>query len=46
MHLRDTDGYADRHWVLGEGNIPCTPKRRAPGGRFLAGCDSMAVYNI
>ena len=22
MHLQDTDGYADRHWVLGEGNIP------------------------
>ncbi len=22
VHLQDTDGYADRHWVLGEGNIP------------------------
>lgn len=21
MHLQDTDGYADRHWALGEGNI-------------------------
>ncbi len=21
VHLQDTDGYADRHWVLGEGNI-------------------------
>ncbi|MCP3968898.1 MAG: sugar phosphate isomerase/epimerase [Rhodobacteraceae bacterium] len=22
VHLQDTDGYADRHWVLGEGNTP------------------------
>ena len=22
VHLQDTDGLADRHWVLGEGNIP------------------------
>ncbi len=22
IHLQDTDGYADRHWVPGEGNIP------------------------
>lgn len=22
VHLQDTDGYADRHWVPGEGNIP------------------------
>ncbi|MDJ0627454.1 MAG: sugar phosphate isomerase/epimerase family protein [Rhodobacter sp.] len=22
VHLQDTDGFADRHWVLGEGNIP------------------------
>ncbi|MEM8665671.1 MAG: TIM barrel protein, partial [Pseudomonadota bacterium] len=21
LHLQDTDGYADRHWALGEGNI-------------------------
>ncbi|MFB9949681.1 sugar phosphate isomerase/epimerase family protein [Rhizobium puerariae] len=22
VHLQDADGYADRHWALGEGNIP------------------------
>lgn len=22
VHIQDTDGYADRHWVPGEGNIP------------------------
>ena len=22
VHLQDTDGYADRHWIPGEGNIP------------------------
>ena len=25
VHLQDTDGYADRHWVLGQGNIPWAP---------------------
>lgn len=25
VHLQDTDGYADRHWVLGEGTIPWAP---------------------
>ncbi len=25
VHLQDTDGYADRHWVLGEGTIPFAP---------------------
>jgi len=25
IHLQDTDGYADRHWVLGEGTIPWAP---------------------
>lgn len=25
IHLQDTDGYADRHWVLGEGNIRFAP---------------------
>lgn len=22
MHLQDADGYADRHWPIGEGNVP------------------------
>lgn len=22
MHLQDADGYADRHWAIGEGNVP------------------------
>ena len=22
VHLQDTDGYADRHWNPGEGNVP------------------------
>jgi sugar phosphate isomerase/epimerase len=25
VHLQDADGYADRHWVLGEGTIPFAP---------------------
>ncbi len=25
VHLQDSDGYADRHWVLGEGTIPFAP---------------------
>lgn len=25
VHLQDADGYADRHWVLGEGTIPLAP---------------------
>lgn len=25
VHLQDTDGYADRHWCLGEGTIPFAP---------------------
>lgn len=25
VHLQDTDGYADRHWALGEGNIRFAP---------------------
>lgn len=25
VHLQDADGYADRHWVLGEGTIPYAP---------------------
>lgn len=31
VHLQDTDGYADRHWVLGEGTIPWAPVFRALG---------------
>lgn len=29
VHLQDTDGYADRHWVPGEGNIPWAAVFRA-----------------
>ncbi len=25
VHLQDADGYADRHWVLGEGTLPFAP---------------------
>jgi len=29
VHLQDTDGYGDRHWVPGEGNIPWAAVFRA-----------------
>lgn len=29
VHLQDTDGYADRHWAPGEGNIPWAELFRA-----------------
>lgn len=29
VHLQDADGYADRHWTLGEGTIPWHPIFRA-----------------
>jgi sugar phosphate isomerase/epimerase len=29
VHIQDTDGYADRHWAPGEGNIPWTQVFRA-----------------
>jgi sugar phosphate isomerase/epimerase len=29
VHLQDTDGYADRHWAPGEGNIPWVAVFRA-----------------
>lgn len=32
VHLQDADGYADRHWVLGEGTIPFAPIFEALGG--------------
>lgn len=32
VHLQDTDGYADRHWVLGEGNIAWPAVFAALGG--------------
>lgn len=25
LHLQDTDGHADRHWTIGEGNVPWRP---------------------
>ena len=31
VHLQDADGYADRHWVLGEGTIPFAPILSALG---------------
>jgi sugar phosphate isomerase/epimerase len=31
VHLQDTDGYADRHWNPGEGNIPWTQVFRMLG---------------
>lgn len=31
VHLQDTDGYADRHWQIGEGNIHWTEVFRAIG---------------
>ena len=31
VHLQDTDGYADRHWSLGEGNIRWDAVFRALG---------------
>jgi sugar phosphate isomerase/epimerase len=31
VHLQDTDGYADRHWNPGEGNIPWAEVFRALG---------------
>jgi len=31
VHLQDADGYADRHWVLGEGTIPFAPVFAALG---------------
>lgn len=31
VHLQDADGYADRHWVLGEGTIPFAPVFSALG---------------
>jgi len=35
VHLQDTDGWADRHWPLGEGNIVWPAVFKA-----LAGCDA------
>ncbi|HHS93822.1 MAG TPA: sugar phosphate isomerase/epimerase, partial [Rhodobacterales bacterium] len=32
IHLQDADGYADRHWCLGEGTIPFAPIFAALGG--------------
>lgn len=32
VHLQDADGYADRHWCLGEGAIPFAPIFAALGG--------------
>lgn len=29
VHLQDADGYADRHWVLGEGTVPWSAVFRA-----------------
>lgn len=31
VHLQDADGFADRHWVLGEGTIPFAPVFSALG---------------
>lgn len=31
VHLQDTDGFADRHWAPGEGNIPWVAAFRALG---------------
>jgi sugar phosphate isomerase/epimerase len=31
VHLQDTDGFADRHWAPGEGNIPWVAVFRALG---------------
>ena len=31
VHLQDTDGFADRHWAPGEGNMPWAPVFRALG---------------
>jgi sugar phosphate isomerase/epimerase len=31
VHLQDTDGYADRHWNPGEGNVPWREVFRALG---------------
>lgn len=31
VHLQDADGYADRHWAIGEGNIPWPAVFRALG---------------
>ncbi|MEO1538115.1 MAG: sugar phosphate isomerase/epimerase family protein [Pseudomonadota bacterium] len=35
VHLQDVDGYADRHWAPGEGNVPWSEIFRA-----LANCES------
>ncbi|GKY88293.1 sugar phosphate isomerase/epimerase family protein [Sinisalibacter aestuarii] len=32
VHLQDADGYADRHWCLGEGTIPFAPVFAALAG--------------